>query len=101
MKRTVSAKKPSRSSSSSIKDAGRSVARYAVCIDNEDYAVSLEIGKLYKLIPDRKAAAHGYLRVVDESGEDYMYAADMFFPVRIPPRLARRLASMRSPIQTS
>ena len=56
------------------------VAQFAVCINNEGYAASLEVGKLYQVIPDATAATHGYIRVVDESGEDYGYAATRFFP---------------------
>ncbi|MGH7276415.1 MAG: hypothetical protein ACREIY_05230 [Candidatus Rokuibacteriota bacterium] len=43
--------------------------------------MSLEIGKLYRMIPDQEAARHGYLRIVDESGEDYGYSADRFFAI--------------------
>lgn len=57
---------------------------FAVCISNEDYKASLEVGKLYRVIPDEEAASHGYIRVVDESGEDYGYAADRFSPLEIP-----------------
>ena len=56
---------------------------FAVCISNKDYKASLEVGKLYRVIPDEEAASHGYIRVVDESGEDYGYAADRFFPLRV------------------
>jgi hypothetical protein len=49
-----------------------------VCIDNAGYAASLEAGKLYPVIPDDEAAKHGYIRVVDESGEDYGYSAERF-----------------------
>jgi len=44
--------------------------QFALCLDNEGYPVSLEVGKVYRVIPDADAAAHGYLRIVDESGED-------------------------------
>ena len=42
---------------------------FAVCINNKKYEASLEVGKLYRIIPDKEAESHGYLRVVDESGE--------------------------------
>ena len=45
-------------------------SHFAVCISNEDYKASLEGGKLYRVIPDEEAASHGYIRIVDESGED-------------------------------
>ena len=69
------------------------VPQFAVCINNEGYAASLEVGKLYQIIPDETAAAHGYIRVVDESGEDYGYAATRFFPLEIPQALADALPS--------
>ena len=47
-------------------------SRFVGCISNRDYQASLELGKYYRVIPDEKAAKHGYLRVVDESGEDYL-----------------------------
>src|SRR5439155_26418292 len=49
---------------------------FAVCINNKRYEASLERGKLYRVIPDEDAESHGYLRVVDESGEDYGYSAE-------------------------
>ena len=53
--------------------------QFGVCNDNAGYPASLEVGKLYPVIPDPQAAWHGYLRVIDESGEDYGYAAKRFF----------------------
>jgi hypothetical protein len=57
---------------------------FVVCLDNADYPASLEVGKLYRVIPDKEAAAEGYLRVVDESGEDYAFLANRFHPVELP-----------------
>ncbi|HNB52583.1 MAG TPA: hypothetical protein PK530_11600 [Anaerolineales bacterium] len=57
---------------------------FAICLNNEDYQASLEIGKLYRVIPDETATAHGYIRIIDESGEDYAYAADRFYPIALP-----------------
>lgn len=67
-------------------------SRYAVCVDNDGYPASLERGKIYRVLPDADARARGYLRVVDESEEDYLYAAARFFPVALPAGLRRRLA---------
>ncbi len=66
-------------------------ARFAVCIDNDDYPASLEARKLYEVLPDDAAAAHHQLRVVDESGEDYIYPASYFRLVTLPPSLDRAL----------
>ena len=58
---------------------------FAVCIRNDGYPASLEVRKLYQLIPDHIAAAQHYVRIVDESGEDYLYPEDYFMPVELPP----------------
>ena len=68
-------------------------SRFVVCLDNEGYKASLEVGKLYRLIPDDEAAAHGYVRVVDESGEDYAFAAARFHPVELPQTVEQALIS--------
>lgn len=53
-------------------------AKFAVCIDNARYPASLELHKIYCLLPDEDAGSDGDLRVVDESGADYLYSADYF-----------------------
>ena len=65
--------------------------QFAVCINNEGYKAALEVGKLYRVIPDEDAATHGYVRVIDESGEDYAYANDRFFPLDLPEELQKAL----------
>jgi hypothetical protein len=65
--------------------------RFALCIDSGDYPVSLESRKLYEVLPDTDAAAQGLLRIVDESGEDYLYPAQYFRLVSVPPSLDRIL----------
>jgi hypothetical protein len=72
-------------------------AHFAVCLDNEDYEASLEVGKLYRVIPDAEAAAHGYVRVVDESGEDYAFSADRFHQVELPQSVERALLEASHP----
>lgn len=66
-------------------------AHFVVCLDNSEYPASLEVGKLYRVIPDEEAAAEGYLRVVDESGEDYAFLANRFHPVQLPPAVEQTL----------
>lgn len=51
----------------------------------------LEVRKVYQVLPDREAAREGCIRVVDESGEDYIYPSDLFVAVKLPPAVARRL----------
>lgn len=66
---------------------------YAVCIDNTEYEVSLERGKIYQVLPDRTGKDHGYLRIIDESGEDYLFDSERFFPIAIPQKLEKALKS--------
>jgi hypothetical protein len=68
-----------------MKRQTRSTVQFAVCINNKGYKASLEVGKLYQTIADPRAAKHGYVRIVDESGEDYGYSADRFFSL-VPPK---------------
>jgi hypothetical protein len=58
--------------------------RFAVCINNADYPVSLELHKIYHVLPDNDAAQNGDIRVVDESGEDYLYPTAWFAVVDLP-----------------
>ncbi|OGA22154.1 MAG: hypothetical protein A3I01_04960 [Betaproteobacteria bacterium RIFCSPLOWO2_02_FULL_65_24] len=58
--------------------------QFAVCIKNEGYPASLELHKIYRVIPDDDAAADGDMRVIDESGEDYLYPADWFAEIEVP-----------------
>lgn len=58
--------------------------QFALCLDNKGYPASLEVGKLYRVVPDEEAGAHGYIRIIDESGEDYAFTADRFHMVRLP-----------------
>jgi hypothetical protein len=57
--------------------------RFAVCVDNREYPASLELHKVYRLVPDPQAEADGDLRVIDESGEDYLYPASYFVVVAL------------------
>jgi hypothetical protein len=55
-----------------------------ICVDNRSYESSLETRKLYEVLPDRMAEKHNQVRVIDESGEDYLYPEKFFAPVRLP-----------------
>lgn len=63
----------------------------AICIRNEG-AEDLEIRKVYRVLPDARAAKDGLIRVIDESGEDYLYPADYFVPVELPREAERALS---------
>ena len=65
--------------------------RFATGVDNSEYPASLELRKIYQVLPDEDAARHGDLRVIDESGEDYLYPADYFVLIEVPSETARAL----------
>jgi hypothetical protein len=58
--------------------------QYLLCVRNETYPASLEVRKVYRALPDPSAAAKNYVRVIDESGEDYLYPADYFVAIELP-----------------
>jgi hypothetical protein len=66
---------------------------FAICIANEGYE-DLEIWKVYRVLPDAKAAEVSCLRVIDESGEDYLYPANRFVVVDLPEEVRARLLAM-------
>lgn len=67
-----------------MKKNAESYPHFVVCIRNEDYPVSLELHKIYRVIQDEDAAADGDIRIVDESGEDYLYPASYFVSIKVP-----------------
>jgi hypothetical protein len=69
----------------------RTSKELVICLKNEGYPVSLERRKLYVALPDAKAAEHGQLRIIDESGEDYLYPRDFFAAIELPQPLRRRV----------
>ena len=66
--------------------------QFAICVGNEG-AEDLEIRRVYQILPDARAAKVGYVRVVDESGEDYLYPADYFVPVELSREAERALST--------
>ena len=64
-------------------------AQFVICIGNKGYAASLELRKIYQVIPDRVAAKLHQIRVIDESGEDYLYPVGYFVPVQLPQAVER------------
>ena len=63
---------------------------FALCVEDGGME-DLEARKVYQVLPDREANREGYVRVIDESGEDYIYPSDLFVPVKLPAGVARRL----------
>jgi hypothetical protein len=86
MKHTASARKNSNARGISTRSrkpvsAGR---QFAVCVDNDGYEASLERNKIYVVLPDKDAERDGDVRVVDESGEDYLFSEERFVAIEVP-----------------
>jgi hypothetical protein len=61
-----------------MKERKKKRREFAVCVRNTGYPASLELRKIYEILPDAEAAAHGLIRVIDESGEDYLFPKNFF-----------------------
>ncbi len=62
-----------------------------LCLNNEDYTVSLEVRKIYPILAPLDNDPNGYVRIIDESGEDYLYAANRFTPVKLSPKIRKQV----------
>lgn len=67
---------------------------FALCVDNTEYKASLILGKVYRIIPDRQAAKDDLVRIVDESGEDYLYHKSHFVFVHFPKAVTKKILSL-------
>lgn len=65
--------------------------KFVACVRNQEYQASLELYKIYHVLPDEDARIDGDFRVVDESGEDYLYPSDYFVPIEIPKDLEQAI----------
>jgi len=83
MKLMGSARKNTKSSGLSS-DPKKGEARFVLCVRNKDYSASLELRKVYRLLSDEQASKHHQMRVIDESGEDYLYPEEYFVPIKLP-----------------
>ena len=68
----------------------QSTGSFALCVEDRGME-DLEARKVYQVLPDREASREGYVRIIDESGEDYIYPSDLFVPVKLPAAVVRRL----------
>jgi hypothetical protein len=66
-------------------------SHFAVCVNNGEYAGTLELRKLYEVLPDASAEARHYVRVIDESGEDYLYPESWFVAISVPENIEQLL----------
>jgi hypothetical protein len=78
-----------------MKTIQRRAAQFAVCIDHEGYKASLELATLNRKLPHKDAQAHGLVRVIDESGEDYAYSSNRFHSMKVPSVIERALWQAR------
>lgn len=67
-----------------MKQRKKSALKFVVCVNNAEYPASLELHKIYRVLPDEDAAVDGDIRVIDESGEDYLYPSEWFVPIELP-----------------
>jgi len=74
-----------------MKQPKKSQWQFGVCVDNTRYRASLELHKIYRVLPDEDAAQDGDLRIIDESGEDYLYPAARFAIIEVPKAVERAL----------
>jgi hypothetical protein len=72
----------------------KSPKHFALCIDNADFEASLIPGKVYRILPDSKAAKDDLVRIVDESGEDYLYHKSHFVFVEFPKAITKKLIAL-------
>jgi hypothetical protein len=59
-------------------------AKFVICVNNEGHEASLEIRKVYERLPDPKGERHGYVRIIDESGDDYLFPGNYFIALELP-----------------
>ena len=69
--------------------SSKNQGEYVLCVKNRGHAASLELRKIYRVLADAKGQARGMVRVIDESGEDYLYPASFLLPIEIPAKATR------------
>lgn len=74
-----------------MKQQKKMALKFLVCINNADYPASLELHKIYRMLPDEDAAVDGDVRIIDESGEDYLYPSEWFVPIELPRAVEKSL----------
>ena len=73
----------------------RFTKQFALCLDNEGNEASLVVGKVYPIVPDPRAAKDALVRVIDESGQDYLFARTQFAFVDFPASIRRKLLALQ------
>jgi hypothetical protein len=77
-------------------EAEKTEPRFAVCINNTAHPDDLKVRTVYQVLPDESAARSNYIRVIDETGEDYLYPAEYFVFVDVPPEAAKAIMLVAS-----
>ncbi len=72
----------------------RTITKFVICINNQDYPASLERWKVYQTVADEKAEKRNLIRIIDESGEDYLYSASDFVAVNLPQEVETAILSL-------
>jgi len=67
-----------------MQESKQNLTEFVVCINNSDYPASLELHKIYRVLVDKEATEEGDIRIIDESGEDYLYPSSYFVPIQVP-----------------
>ena len=73
--------------------ARKNGSRFMLCVKNDAYPASLELRKIYRRVPDAGSESHKLVRIIDESGEDYLFPASCFVPIEVPRKAVRAFAS--------
>ncbi len=74
-----------------MKESKQALPEFVVCINNVDYPASLELHKIYRVLIDKEAPSEGDIRIIDESGEDYLYPSSYFVPIQVPQTVEKSL----------
>ena len=74
-----------------VKESKQTLPEFVVCINNVDYPASLELHKIYRVLIDEDATSEGDIRIIDESGEDYLYPSSYFVPIQVPQTVEKSL----------
>ena len=67
-----------------MQESKQNLPEFVVCVNNSDYPVSLDLHKIYRAVIDKEAVEEGDIRIIDESGEDYLYPSSYFVPIKVP-----------------
>jgi hypothetical protein len=68
--------------------------QFAVCVRNEEHEESLELRKIYEVLPDPEAIGYDMVRVIDEEGEDYLYPSEWFLPIELPHHIEEAIVQL-------